>query len=306
LTRRFHTFNILALFIVSLLSLGSLASFPLGERAAEEKIIGYLKANLKPGEPVLITKLYNEIFTSPEERKVLDRLYNIFFKLPTFVAQYYVTSRRPPTLQEITQQFNLLVAGEADVILKIIEYDRRIPKFISRDPQTGEITAVDIEKIKADSRFNKVIERSITGWEGRVAPPFAIQSMDGQEINFSALKGKTRLLYFWFTHCPPCVKITPHLVSLQKRFEARNFTVIGLNADKVLELGYDDSERKAYLEKNHVNFPVAHLTTEVQSAYGGVQLFPTLFLVDKDGIIRGHFVNYQEEQTLEKAIEAVL
>jgi hypothetical protein len=79
-----------------------------------------------------------------------------------------------------------------------------------------------------------------------------------------------------------------------------------LNADKVLELDYDDSERKAYLEKNHVNFPVGHLTTEVQSAFGGVQLFPTLFLVDKDGIIRSHFVNYQEEAVLQKAIESIL
>jgi thiol-disulfide isomerase/thioredoxin len=299
-------FKFLAFFILGFFSLVSLASISLGETAAEKKIIDYLKANLKPGEPVLITKLYNEVFTSPEERQVLDRLYNTFFKVPIFVAQYYAASHKPPTLQEIAHQFNLPVEGEADVILKIIEYDRRIPKFIARDPKTGEITAVDIEKIKADARFNKVMERSITGWEGKTAPPFTVLSMDGQEINFSALKGKTRLLYFWFTHCPPCVKITPHLVSLQRRFEARNFIVIGLNADKVLELDYDDSERKAYLEKNHVNFPVGHLTTEVQSAFGGVQLFPTLFLVDKDGIIRSHFVNYQEEAVLQKAIESIL
>jgi thiol-disulfide isomerase/thioredoxin len=304
--RQFSTSKISAFFILGFFSLGSLVSLSLGEMAAEKRIIEYLKANLKPGEPVLITKLYNEVFTSPEERQVLDRLYNTFFKVPAFVAQYYATSHKPPTLQEIARQFNLPIEGEVDVILKIIEYDRRIPKFIARDPKTGEITAVDIEKIKADARFNKVIERSITGWEGRTAPPFTVLSIDGQEINLNALKGKTRLLYFWFTHCPPCMKITPHLVSLQKKFEARNFTVIGLNADKVLELNYDDLERKAYLEKNHVNFPVGHLTTEVQSSYGGVQLFPTLFLVDKDGIIRGHFVNYQEEGVLQKAIEPIL
>jgi len=296
----------LAFITLGFFSLGPLVSLPLGEMTAEKKIIDYLKANLKPGEPVLITKLYNEVFTSPEERQVLDRLYNTFFKVPTFVAQYYATSHKPPTLQEIARQFNLPVEGEADVILRIIEYDRRIPKFITRDPKTGEITAVDIEKIKADARFNKVIERSITGWEARTAPPFTVLSIDGQEISLSALKGKTRLLYFWFTNCPPCVKITPQLVSLQRKFGARNFTVIGLNADKVLELDYDDSERKAYLEKNHVNFPVGHLTTEVQSSYGGIQLFPTLFLVDKDGIIRGHFVNYQEEGILQKAIESIL
>jgi ketosteroid isomerase-like protein len=79
----------------------------------------------------------------------LDRLYNIFFKVPFFVAQYYATSKKPPSLQEIARQFNLPIKGETDTILKIIEYDQRVPKFISRDPKTGEITSVDLEKIKA-------------------------------------------------------------------------------------------------------------------------------------------------------------
>ncbi|MCI0419684.1 MAG: TlpA family protein disulfide reductase [Acidobacteria bacterium] len=276
------------------------------DRDVERKIIEYLKANLKAGEPVIVSKLHNEVFTAPEERKVLDRLYNIFFKVPAYIAQYYASSNKPPTLVEIAHQFNLTLEGEVDVILKIIEYDRRVPKFMTRDAKTGEIAQVDIEKVKADPRFNKVIERSITGWEGKTAPSFAVQALDGKEIKSSDFKAKAHLVYFWFTHCPPCVQITPHLVSLQRKFAGRNFTVVGLNADNVLELGYEDSERKAYLEKHKINFPIGHLTTAAQTAYGGVQLFPTLFLVDKDGVIRAHFVNYKDEATLHQAIEKVL
>jgi cytochrome oxidase Cu insertion factor (SCO1/SenC/PrrC family) len=291
---------LLALFTYS----GSLLSQ--SDREVERKIIEYLKVNLKAGQPVIVSKLHNEVFTSPEERKALDRLYNIFFKVPAYIAEYYASSHKPPTLAEITHQFNLPIEGEADVILKIIEYDRRVPRFLTRDARTGEITQVDIEKVKADPRFNKVIERTIAGWEGKVAPPFSVQSLDGKALNSSDLKGKPHLVYFWFTHCPPCVQITPHLVSLQRKFTARNFTVVGLNADKILELGYEDSERKAYLEKHKINFPMGHLSPAAQAAYGGVQLFPTLFLVDKDGVIRAHFVNYKDEATLQQAIEKVL
>ena len=276
------------------------------DRDVERKIIEYLKVNLKAGQPVIVSKLHNEVFTSPEERKVLDRLYNIFFKVPAYIAEYYASSHKPPTLAEITHQFNLPIEGEADVILKIIEYDRRVPRFLTRDARTGEITQVDIEKVKADPRFNKVIERTIAGWEGKVAPPFSVQALDGKVLNSSDLRGKPHLVYFWFTHCPPCVQITPHLVSLQRRFTARNFTVVGLNADKILELGYEDSERKAYLEKHKITFPMGHLSPAAQAAYGGVQLFPTLFLVDKEGVIRAHFVNYKDEATLQQAIEKVL
>ena len=297
-----------AAFLVCLLALSAYSGSLLSQsdREVERKIIEYLKVNLKAGQPVIVSKLHNEVFTSPEERKALDRLYNIFFKVPAYIAEYYASSHKPPTLAEITHQFNLPIEGEADVILKIIEYDRRVPRFLTRDARTGEITQVDIEKVKADPRFNKVIERTIAGWEGKVAPPFSVQSLDGKALNSSDLKGKPHLVYFWFTHCPPCVQITPHLVSLQRKFTARNFTVVGLNADKILELGYEDSERKAYLEKHKINFPMGHLSPAAQAAYGGVQLFPTLFLVDKDGVIRAHFVNYKDEAALQQAIEKVL
>ncbi len=274
------------------------------ERAAEERIIGFLKTHLEPGQAVLVTELHQR-FTEPEERRVLSRLYNIFFKVPYFVAQYYAANQKPPRLREIAEQFNLRVAGEVDVILRIVEYDRRVPQFFKRDPKSGEIASVDLEKIQADPRFNKVIERSIAGWEGKKAPQFTVRLLDGDELSLDSSQG-TRLVYFWFTHCPPCVKITPHLVSLQEQFGPRNFTVIGLNADRVLDLGYPDSERAAYLDKHKINFPVGHLTGQVQEAYGGIQLFPSLFLVDGDGLIRHHFVNYQDRGTLEKAVRSVL
>lgn len=289
-----------------LLLAGTLASDDLQkrERAAEERIIGFLKTHLKPGQAVLITELHQR-FTEPEERRVLSRLYNVFFKVPHFVAQYYAAHRKPPRLREIAEQFNLRIEGEVDVILRIVEYDRRVPRFFERDPDSGEIASVDLERIKADPRFNKVVERSIAGWEGKKAPQFTVRLLDGAELRLDSSQG-TRLVYFWFTHCPPCVKITPHLVSLQEQFGPQDFTVISLNADRVLDLGYPDSERAAYLDKHKINFPVGHLTAEVQEAYGGIQLFPSLFLVDRDGLIRHHFVNYQDQATLEKAIRTVL
>jgi len=285
---------------------GSATSLPQEGLETERRVVTHLRGLVQNGKPLIVSELYNEVFTSPAERKVIDRLYNIFFKIPIFVSQYYQNAKRPPTLVELSQRFNLNVEGEADLILRIMESDPRVPKFITRDPQTGEIMEVNIEKIQSDPRFNKVIERSIAGWEGKVAPPFTAQLLDGRPISSTQLKGKPYLVYFWFTHCPPCAQIMPHLVSLQKRFKDQNFTIIGFNADHVLEMDYEDSDRKAYLEEHKVNFPVAHLTTETQSAFGGVQLFPTLFLVDKQGIIRSHFVNYQDESVIQKAIEEIL
>ena len=276
------------------------------ELVAERKVLDYLKTHLTSGEPMVVSKLYNEVFTTPEERKALDHLYNTIFKIPSFVGQYYMASQKPPSLNEIAQQFHLTIEGETEILLQILQYDRRIPRFFNRDPKSGEITSVDVDKIKLDPHFSKGVERTLAGWEGKLAPGFVVQSINGGRLALSDFRGKICLLYFWFTHCPPCVQITPHLISLQKKYQASGFVVIGINADQFLELGYDDRERQSYIQKHGINFPVAHMSSEVQAAYGGVSLFPTLFLIDRGGVIRAHFVNYQEESTLKKAIEPLL
>jgi thiol-disulfide isomerase/thioredoxin len=273
---------------------------------AERKVLNYLRTHLQPGEPVVVSKLYNEVFRTPEERKALDRLYNTVFKIPLFVAQYYAVAGKPPSIKVIAEQFQLTLEDEVETLLRLLEYDRRVPHFFIRDPQSGEITSVYVDKIKVDPRFGKALERSLAGWEGKPAPGFVVQLIGGGQLDLADYRGKLCLLYFWFTHCPPCVQITPHLVSLQKDFQARGFSVIGLNADNLLELGYDDRERLNYIQEQGVNFPVANLSAGVQAAYGGVSLFPTLFLIDRGGIIRAHFVHYQEKIVLEKAIAPLL
>jgi thiol-disulfide isomerase/thioredoxin len=272
----------------------------------ETRIIQYLKANVKPGEPVVVSELYNNVFKTPEEQKVLERLYNTFFKIPMFIVQYNTASKKIPTLREISEQFNFNVPGEADVILRIMESDPRVPRFMERDAKTGEITKIDIEKIKASPQFSRVIERTITGFEGREAPTFSITAYDGKPITAAQYSGQPHLVYFWFTNCPPCVKTSPILTELYNKYAAKGFKVIGANADKVLDLPYDDKVRAEYAKKYGFNFTLAHLNPQMQQAYGGVSVFPTMFFVDKTGTIVKHFVNFQEKATLESAIQLTL
>ncbi|HYR87225.1 MAG TPA: TlpA disulfide reductase family protein [Terriglobia bacterium] len=274
--------------------------------SAEQRIIDYLKANVKPGRQVVVSELYNNVFKTPEERKVLDRLFNTFFKIPMFIVQYNATSKKIPTLRELSEQFNFTIPGEADVLLRIMEADPRVPKFIERNPRTGEITKVDIAKIQASPQFGKVLERSITGWEGREAPPFSITAYDGKTVTSQQISGQPHLIYFWFTNCPPCVRSSPILAELYNQYAARGFKIIGANADRFLELSYDDKVRADYVKQYGFKFTTAHLNTQMQQAYGGVSVFPTMFFVDKKGTIVKQFVNFQEKAVLDQAIQATL
>ena len=151
-----------------------------------------------------------------------------------------------------------------------------------------------------------MLERTIAGWAGKEAPVFSLTGYDGKPITSAQFSGQPHLMYFWFTNCPPCVKSSPILTELYNKYAKQGFKIVGANADKVLELPYDDKARADYAKKYGFTFTLAHLNGETQQAYGGVSVFPTMFFVDKTGTIVRHFVNFQEKPVLEAAIQQTL
>ena len=254
----------------------------------------------------MVSQLYNEVFTSDAERAVLNRLFNTFFKLPLYIAQHEKAAGRPPTLAEISEQFDFRVPGEADVMLRIMESDPRMPHFVRRNPVSGEITSVNVERILDHPRFGKALERTIAGWEGQPAPAFSAIDYDGKPVDSAELAGKAHLLYFWFTGCPPCLRTSPLVAELDRAYSAKGLRIVALNADRVLELPYSDAERRAYAQQQGLGFTLAHMTPEIQDAYGAVSVFPTLFFVDAKGTIVKHFVNQQQQAALDAAARLAL
>jgi hypothetical protein len=121
----------------------------------EARIVAYLDENVTPRRLVLVTDLYNNVFTTPEEREALQRLYDSLFEIPAFVAQTYSETGRIPSLQEVTDHFNFEVPGTTEVLLRVLESDPRVPRFLERDPATGEITEIDVAAIRAHDRFGQ-------------------------------------------------------------------------------------------------------------------------------------------------------
>jgi peroxiredoxin len=255
---------------------------------------------------LVVTDLYNRVFTQPGERQALNKLYNAFFRIPLFVANYQEKFKSPPRLAVIAEQFDLRSPADADVLLRIMESDPRVPPFLTRDPKTGEITHVDVERIKADPKFGQVLARQIGGWEGATAADVTLPRVGGGNLHIAEYRGKVLLLEVWFTGCPPCMQEAPALASLDHELSLQGLAIVGANADHVLGLNYDDSVRQRYLQEHHITYPIVNWTSEGDHAYGGISIFPTLFLVDRKGIIRDHWIGYVQPETLHTAITRVL
>jgi thiol-disulfide isomerase/thioredoxin len=273
---------------------------------AETRVVNYLKANVRRGEPVEVSRLVNDVFKTPEERQVLQRLFNTFFKIPMAIVEFQARTGRIPRLQELSDQFHFKVPGQMDVMLRIMESDPRIPKFLTRSADTGEITKIDVEAVRNNPQFGQSVNRTIAGWEGQLAPKFAMISFSKQPLNSAQYQGKPHMIYFWFTNCPPCVQTTPTLVKLYEKYSPRGFEIISANADQVLGLPYKDLTRADYIRKEKIRFPVGHMTPVMQKSYGGVSLFPTMFFVNRRGRIVKHMVSLQSEAQIDAAIQEAL
>lgn len=273
---------------------------------AEGRVLEYVREHAAPGRPLIVTDLYNNVFTQPEERKALDKLYRAFFRIPLFVVQYDSKFGAPPRLAQIAEQFDLKSARDAGTLLLVMESDPRVPRFIERDAKSGEITRVDAEMIRADRRFAEAAEKHLSGWEGIPAPEFTLPGLDGPSVTRAGLGGKTTLVYVWFTGCPPCMKQTPELVALDREFDKRGLVIVAANADKLLGLGYGDDIRRRYRSEQKIDFPVADWTKEADAAFGSVSIFPTLFLIDSRGVIVQNWVGFTPKDVLQLAVSAAL
>ncbi len=145
----------LVLAVVAIVVLGPGLLEDTAAASPEARIVLYLDENVDPGDFVLVTDLYNNVFTAPEEQEALERLYAASVEIPAFTARVYMETGRIPTLQDISEHFAFEVPGTTGVLIRVLEADPRIPQFFEREPATGEIIQINVEAIRAHDRFGR-------------------------------------------------------------------------------------------------------------------------------------------------------
>jgi len=117
---------------------------------------------------------------------------------------------------------------------------------------------------------------------GTQAPDFTVKTSD-KTVSLSQFHGKTVVLNFWATWCPPCVEEVPSLVEMQKTL-----------GDKVVVLAVSvDVDAGAYhqfVAKKMPGVLTARDGDQRTNALFGTYAFPETYVIDKKGIIRRKFI----------------
>ncbi len=156
---------------------------------------------------------------------------------------------------------------------------------------------------KADDEDTAERARRIIGNPRRVienfAPDFSLLTSDGEYISSEELRGKVLLLDFWGAWCPPCLRQIPFLRQLAKKYGNESFALISVDVND------DEAKWREHITKNKMNWTHARdANAKIQRAFQ-VNVFPSYFVIDHEGIIRFHGMgaNPQTEGEIHDAIK---
>lgn len=131
-------------------------------------------------------------------------------------------------------------------------------------------------------------------------PSFTVTDLSGQEISSATLKGKVALIDFWATWCPPCRKEIPHFNKLYAEHLNQGLIVIGLALDDKA------AEVRTFMRQTPINYPVVLASTELQRQFGGIEVYPTAFLIDREGRIIKKYLGYIYPDEFSQDVKALL
>jgi thiol-disulfide isomerase/thioredoxin len=120
----------------------------------------------------------------------------------------------------------------------------------------------------------------------RMAPAFAVDTLDGQHISMDDLQGKVVLLDFWATWCGPCREALPHLRDIAKKFQGQPLVVLSVSLDA------NEEKWKTFVAENGMTwlqYRDGGFTSPISRLFG-VTAIPHTFTIDAGGVLQDEHI----------------
>jgi peroxiredoxin len=116
--------------------------------------------------------------------------------------------------------------------------------------------------------------------EGKPAPAFTANLIDGKPFSIESAKGQVVIINFWATWCPPCRQEMPAFEHYYQQHKNQGLRLIAVSLDE------PDEEAKVHEVMKAYGFDVALERETLHKGYGRIWRLPLTFVIDRKGILR--------------------
>ena len=117
---------------------------------------------------------------------------------------------------------------------------------------------------------------------GFLAPDFKLETLDGQNVTLSDLRGKVVLVNLWASWCPPCRAEMPALESVYQKYKGQGLVILAVNST----IQDTAANAQSFVNQNQLTFPILMDVGGTVTRLYRIQSLPTSFFIGPDGVIR--------------------
>jgi cytochrome c biogenesis protein CcmG/thiol:disulfide interchange protein DsbE len=139
--------------------------------------------------------------------------------------------------------------------------------------------------------------------EGFAAPDFTLQTLTGETMALSELRGRVVVVNLWASWCPPCREEMPALERAYRDVNPQGVEFLAVNTT------YQDSLSQAvsFVNRYELSFPILSDHTGQVARLYQLRALPSTFFIDTDGVIRKVVIGGpMNETTIRTLIEDLL
>lgn len=133
---------------------------------------------------------------------------------------------------------------------------------------------------------------------GEPLPPVTVSDLKNNPVTLPAdYAGSLVVVIFWETGCPFCEKEMPLAENLYRKYRDRRFSLIALN------VGNNRQEVEKAVSRMGITYPVLLDPGEKSKRKYGIVGVPTMFFVEKDGVVSEKILGGVKAATLDAMVE---
>ncbi len=233
-----------------------------------------------------IVRLESDQVIDAAEVKALAEEFDLFFKTSReYQEKMREVSKKPADAKETVAAAKQLVV-KAKEAARTPDVTKELNNMLTQHERYASYAR------ESANKFKDILNKPSADWSA--------SDIDGKPVKLADFRGKVVVMDFWYRGCGWCIYAMPQVMQLSEDYKEKGVVVLGMNTDR------EEKDARFVIDAMGMKYATIK-ATGIPEKYG-IQGFPTLVVIDGEGVVRDVHVGYSPtlKEEVGKKIEELL